>query len=166
MKIMQNLRSIIILEVKLLDIFKDLGLSILILRLIGGPQAVSDFPSKFGSVVVISMFASIFIPMLISSLHLAVNNFDMFISKRNIKVSMNSKLRTWLVTALIFLLSPLHPVFLETLYLQTAEEAREMARYYNIEAVQKKLLCRKIKKQLANFMWIELGTGCPKKNDT
>ena len=143
---------------KFLDIFKDLGLSILMLRLIGGPQAISDFPANFGSVVVISMLASIFIPMIISSLHLALNNFDMFLPKRNIKESMNSKLRTCLVTALIFLLSPLHPVFLETLYLQTAEEAREMARCYNIEVVQKRLQCRKIKRQLANFMWIELGS--------
>ena len=61
------------------------------------------------------------------------------------------------MTALFFLLSPIDPVFLETLYLQTAKEAREMARCYNIEAVQKKLQCRKIKIQLANFMWIELG---------
>ena len=62
------------------------------------------------------------------------------------------------MTALLLLLSPLHPVFLETLYLQTAEEAREMARIYKIEVVQKKIMCRKIKKQLANFMWIELGS--------
>ena len=33
-----------------------------------------------------------------------------------------------------------------------------MARCYNIEVVQKKLQCRKIKRQLANFMWIELGS--------
>ena len=61
------------------------------------------------------------------------------------------------MTALLLLLSPLHPVFLETLFLQTAEEAREMAISCNIEAVKKKLECRKIKMQLANFMWIELG---------
>ena len=158
MKIKENMSAIISVEVKFLDIFKDLGISILMLKLIGGPQAISDFPTNFGSVIVICMFASIFIPMLISSLHLAANNFDMFLPKRNVKASKYSKLRICLVTALLFLLSPLHPVFLETLYLQTAEEAREMARCYKTEVVQKKLQCRKIKKQLANFMWIELGS--------
>ena len=66
-------------------------------------------------------------------------------------------LRKCLITALLFLLAPLDFVFLETLYLQTVEEARELARCYNIEVVQKKLESRKIMMQMVNFAWIILG---------
>ena len=103
------------------------------------------------------MFASIFIPMLTGTLHLAVNNFDMYLPKRISKASENSMLRKCLITALLFLLAPLDFVFLETLYLQTTEEARELARCYNIEVVKKKLESRKIRMQMVNFAWIELG---------
>ena len=36
-------------------------------------------------------------------------------------------------------------------------EARELTQNYNIEAAKKIHLCRNIKKQLANFVQIELG---------
>ena len=73
--------------------------SILMLKLIGGPKAIINLPTNFGSVIVLSMFVSIIIPILVSSLHLAVNNFDMFSPKTS------SKLTTCLITSALFLLS-------------------------------------------------------------
>ena len=55
------------------------------------------------------------------------------------------------------MLSPFQPVFLETHYIQTEEEAEALTQNYNNEAVEKKQYCRKIKKQLINFVKIELG---------
>ena len=57
----------------------------------------------------------------------------------------------------MFLLSPFLPVFLETHYIKTEEEAEALAKSYNNEAVEKKQYCRKIKKQSINFVKIELG---------
>merc|ERR1711911_229387 len=49
---------------------KDLGLTFLMLDLIGGIQALVDLPNNFGSVIVGAMLGPIFIPMLLSSVHL------------------------------------------------------------------------------------------------
>ena len=152
--LMKNLAAITKIEIKYIDIIKDLGLSILILNLIGGPLTIIEFPTNFGSAVVICMFASIFIPMLISCLHLAVNNFDMFLPMIKSKTS---KIRTVIRVSLMFLFSPFQPVFLETHYIKTEEEAEALAKSYNYEAVEKNKYCRKIKKQLINFVKIELG---------
>ena len=152
---LENFFTIVKMELKFLDIIKDLGLSFLMLGLIGGPKAIMDLPNNFGSVIVMVMFASIFIPMLCSSLHLAVNNFNMFLPENSSK---NSKIRRCLKTAILFLVSPIVPVFLETHYLKCSEEARKLAQEYNIKAIQKKQECRKIKRQLISFHRIELGT--------
>ena len=67
-KIKNNIFAIVNIEIKFIDIFKDLGLTLLMLQLVGGAQAIINLPTNFGSVLVMSMFWSIFIPMLISSL--------------------------------------------------------------------------------------------------
>ena len=79
-----------------------------------------------------------------------MNNFALFLTKSNGKP-------TVLMLCLLFLLSPLQPVFLEIKFLELADEARRLAQNYNIETIQKKLQCRQIKKQLVNFIRIELG---------
>ena len=63
-KMMKNLAAITKIELKYIDVFKDLGLSILMLNLIGGPRTIIKFPATFCSAVVICMFASIFIQVL------------------------------------------------------------------------------------------------------
>ena len=156
-KIKENILAFINIEMKYLDIFKDLGLTILILQLIGGPQAIIDLPTNFGSVIVISMLGSIFIPMLLSSLNLLVHNLEMFLPKKDGKFTKLDVMKAYLKAALFFLLSPLHPVFLGTLHLELADEARVLAENYNVKAVQKNHQCRIIKKQLIKFVRIELG---------
>ena len=153
-KMIKNLTAVIKIELKYSDIFKDLGLSILMLDLIGGPHTIIIFPTTFGSAVVICMFTSIFIPMLISCLHLAMNNFAMILPIINSKTF---KIPKALKVFLMFLLFPFQPVFLETHYIETEEEADALAKNYHKEAVEKKQYCRKIKKQFINFVKIELG---------
>ena len=103
------------------------------------------------------MFLSILLPMLLSSLHLAVNNFSMFYDQSNKTIS---KVRKYLLMTLLFILSPINPVILESRLLDTAEEARKLAQNYNILAVQKKTKSRQIKKQITRFGRIELGRYC------
>ena len=97
---------------------------------------------------------SILLPMMLSSLHLAVNNFNMFYDASSKSIS---TLRRCLVTTLLFLLSPIIPVILESRFLDTAKEARKLAQNYNMEAVQEKNQCRKIREQILRFIKIELG---------
>ena len=155
-KIIQNISGLIKIEVKSIDMIKDFALTILMLRLVGGIPAIIDLPTTFGSVIVVVMFSSIIIPMLISSLHLAVNNFYMSLPLPH-STSNPSKIRKCLQTALLFILSPFQPVLLETHFLQTSEDARELAQRYNIDAIKKKQQSRAIKKQLIKFGRIELG---------
>ena len=153
-RIIQNTATLVKIEVMFADIIKDLGLTILMLGLIGGPRAIIDLPTNFGSAIVGVMFASIFLPMMLCSLHLAVNNFNMFYDASSKSFS---AVRRCLMTMLLFLLSPIIPVILESRYIDEAEKARKLAQNFNREAVQKKSWCREIKKQIFRFKKRELG---------
>ena len=155
--ILENFVAIVKIELKLFDLVKDLGLSILMLGLVGGFRAIIDLPTNFGPVMVLTMFGSIFIPIMVSTLHLGWNNFNMFLPEMRVDQS-SSKLKKFLKTALLFLLSPVLPMILETHFLQTSEEARELSQNYNKAAVFKKQNCRNIRKQQIIFGRIELGT--------
>ena len=58
------------------DLFKDLFLGVSILLLMGGIPALIFFPAKMTSVVVICIFATIIIPMLLSSVILAIERIQ------------------------------------------------------------------------------------------
>ena len=156
--ILENFVAIVKIELKLFDLVKDLGLSILMLNLVGGFRAIIDLPTNFGPVMVLTMFGSIFIPIMVSTLHLGWNNFNMFLPEIKVdQSSSSSKIKKFLKTALLFLLSPVLPMILETHFLQTSEEARELSQNYNKAAVLKKQNCRNIRKQQIIFGRIELG---------
>ena len=137
-----------------LDIIKDIGLTIFTLLLYGGPNALFDLPNSYEAAIIIRMFASIFIPLLISSPHLTINNLEIFLSEKYLRLQ---KMKMFLITASLFLFSPFLPVILQNYFLEKAVEAAGMARNYNIKAVEKKNECQKIKKQLVSIVWIELG---------
>ena len=68
-------------------------------------------------------------------------------------------MRRFLMTGLFYLLSPFHPIFLDTLQHHKMEKARKLAQQYNMKAVQMMRKCRSIKKQLVTFIKIELGSN-------
>ena len=78
-RIIRSSLAIINVEIMSLDIIKDIGLTIFTLLLYGGPNALFDLPNSYGAAIIISMFASIFIPLLISSPHLTINNLEIFL---------------------------------------------------------------------------------------
>ena len=131
---------------------KDLGLSFLMLELIEGTQAMVDLPTNFGSVIVSVMLTSIFVPMILSSVHL-MNSAEII---DNIMKS-SSKLKRFLKMGMFFLMSPFHPIILDTLSHKKLEEARTLAEQYNIQATQKMEQYRTLKRQLVTFIKIELG---------
>ena len=145
---------IIKIQFKYLDIFKDLGLTIVMFELNGGINAILDLPTNFGSVIVMTMGLSILLPMVLSSIHLWVNNWNMLIDAKQSKVT---KIRKYLINPFKIISFPFHPVFLENLYIKIEEQARLMAQKSDIRAVQLKNQCRKIRMQLASLFRIELG---------
>ena len=120
----------------------------------GGINAILDLRTNFGSVIVMTMGLSILLPMLLSSIHLGVNNWNMLVDAQQSKVT---KIRKYLITPFKIIFFPFHPVFLENLYIKTEEQARMMAQKSDIRAVQLKYQCRKIRMQLASLFRIELG---------
>ena len=58
---------------KFIDLIKDLALSIVMLEAVGGFQSVWAFKTNFSSIIIITMFSSILIPLFMSTLHLIVN---------------------------------------------------------------------------------------------
>ena len=155
-RILSNTFVLIKIESKYIDLYKDLGLSFLMLDLIGGPQAIIDLPTNFGSVIVDVMFASIFLPMLLSTLHFT-NSKGFAVTQYTQKGS--TKMRRFLKAGLFYLMSPFHPILLDTLHHHKMEKARKLAQQYNMKAVQMMSKCRSIKKQLVTFIKIELGSN-------
>ena len=153
-KLISNITAVITIEFKFIDLYKDLGLSVLMLILIGGPQAIIDNPTFFSSAIVIAMFTSVFLPITISSIHLMVNNRHMLMRFVNLGTS---RLKRIMIAAVLFLLAPFHPVLLDYLYLVTSEEARTLIQNYDPIALQLMQECRRIQVQNANILKIELG---------
>ena len=153
-KFMSNIMALITIEIKFIDLYKDVALSILVLKLVGGPQAIIDHPTNFSSAIIMAMFTSILLPIAISTIHLMVNNPHMLMRFVNLGTS---KVRRILIAALLFLLTPFHPVLLDYLHLVTSEEARILIQNYDPAALKLMQECRKIQIQNANLLKIELG---------
>ena len=153
-KLIANIIAAATIEFKFLDLYKDLGLSILMLKLVGGPQALVDNPTYFSTAMVMAMFVSVCLPIVTSSIHLLVNSRHMLMRFVNLGTS---RLRRVLIGALLVLFAPFHPVLLDYLHLVTSEEARTLIQNYDPVALQLMQECRRIQIQNANLLKIELG---------
>ena len=89
-------------------------MAILMLKLVGGLQAILDNPTFFASGVVIAMFTSVLLPIVISSIHLMANSRHMLMNFVNLGTS---RLKRVMIGALLVLLAPFHPVLLDYLHL-------------------------------------------------
>ena len=138
------------------DFFKDTYLLYTIILAVGGVKAVFVSPQLFTSVIVWSLFLSITIPLFLSTLDLAINNPTM-IYMRTEKVVSRSLLSLMRLGVLVC--SILNPIFLISLYESTQKSLRLKAeRAVEDEKVAKLLkIARKIKKQYASFLRIDLG---------
>ncbi len=149
-RIISTIITLVKIELKYIDMFKDIGITFLMLDLIGGTQALVDLPTNFGSVIVMFMLASIIIPTILSALNFT-NSGDYFLAG-------SSKLKRILNASRFYLTSPLQPAILEAVQYQNKEKARRWAQDYNKRANTEIKECRLLKKQLVAFIKIELGT--------
>ena len=79
----------------------------LMLQAVGGFQSVLDFPMNFSSVIIITMFMSVLIPLFLSTLHLIVNRTKI-IDEENF-----SKTRKYVTIILCSIASFLNPIILD-----------------------------------------------------
>ena len=108
--------------------------------------------SNFSSAVVIIMFCSVLVPLMLSSLHLAVNNPLMIWRLRN-KGSQRLSISIKILTFLCFWLNPI----LLTNVLENAKEATiYFGKHFDYGVIRSLERYREIKLQLIEFLRIEL----------
>ena len=138
---------------KYLDQFKDTALTFWILGLVGGFQSIIDLKTNFTSVIILIMASSIIIPLLLSSIHLVVNNLNLM-RKFYGRVGSTS---TFAKTVFCILYAPITPILITNSLESATESTRKLIRFYDhgIENALRK--CMKMKIQLLKFLKIELG---------
>ena len=143
--------GIIKIVAKFIDLIKDVALSIVMLQAVGGFQSVWDFKTNFSSVIIITMFSSVLIPLFLSTLHLTVNRRTI-IDEENF-----SRARKYVTIMLCFIASFLNPIILDAYYHELKEDIRKLTQNYNIRAMPILRKCRNIKNQTVTFHKTELG---------
>ena len=104
--------------------------------------------------IVMAMALSITLPLVLSSIHLAVNNPGMIINSTN---ENENKLKTFLLILLCFICTPISPIILTSYYQNCKEKARKLAKLNNPNAVDVIEQSRMMKTQVVEFMKLELG---------
>ena len=150
-----NVRKMLTMEFYYADLIKDTFLTLSILKIIGGPATIWNFPTKFTSIIVTLMAATILFPLILSGLHLALSAPKTIFKTTSIKGAAN-KLKLQVV---ILLSSILCPFLLQDAYESSKENLRKLAKKKsNIKLINEQLsLTRNLKTQFVEFMRIELG---------
>ena len=111
------------------DVAKDTFLFFTILNINGGIKQIFEFPTKFTSLIIIFFGSSIIFPLLISSIHLAKNNYQMIYSGS--KLSKMTKTKICFLKIGVILLSIFNPIILKEQYENVKEKTRLEAKKLN-----------------------------------
>ena len=110
-------KRIIQLYSSVLDFLKDIVLAATITNIAGGPSALMEAPTSFVTVVVLCQVTTILVPVILSTMHLAISHPNMIFSlKKNPP--------RWIMRIVCLLLS----IFNQILLIISFEKARENAR--------------------------------------
>ena len=136
----------------IVDLYKDIFILVTMITMSGGPQAVLMFPTKFSSVVIICSGLTIIIPLMISCIHLAINNPGIVFNCYGTK----NQLKTFAMRIGVILLSVLNPILIINAYESISEKTRKMAKSHdpNLSSTLQKY--RTVRRQHADFVRIEL----------
>ena len=139
-----------------IDISKDLLITFTLLFLIGGLQTLIEFPTVFTSAVVISLLASIFVPLFLSSLQLARHNPDMIFGENFYKLP---RWKQNLGKLGIVLMCLINPALLVLAYESNQEKLRFQSltkeSYEEVEKIIKR--GEEIQRQYVRYIRTELG---------
>ena len=123
----------------------------MMLQAVGGFQSILDFKTNFSSIIVITMFSSVLIPIFFSTLHLIVNR------RKIINEESFSRTRKYVTIMLCFIASFLNPIILDAYYHELKEDIRKLTQNHDIRAMTILRKCRNIKNQIVTFHKTELG---------
>ena len=136
----------------IVDLYKDIFILVTMITIAGGPQAVLMFSTKFSSVVVICSALTIIIPLMISCLHLAINNPGIVFNS----YGKPSHLKTFAMRIGVILLSVLNPILIINAYESLREKTREQAKSRDQNFLSTLQKFRIVRRQHADFVRIEL----------
>ena len=154
-ELLNIIKRLVKIELQYLDIMKDSFLAYSLYQIVGGNQAIWDFPTEFSIVVVLCLAASVVLPVVFATLHLIVYNPYIFFTTPS-----NQEASVWrraLMTLVFLLLSVLNPIFLVNSYERFKEKTRKMAKTMDKNTMQQMKATRAIKDQWTAFVRIELG---------
>ena len=151
-QLISTVQSVIKIESSVLDLFKDLFLATSILFTIGGPVSVWLFPTNFSSIVAMIAFATVIIPLVLSSLMLMITDpwaIVTFDNKRNVPRPV--------MTLLCFLLFGITPILLLNSFKAIKEEAQRTAKKNKKTMSQIFKDYRAVKRIFVELLKVELG---------
>ena len=134
------------------DFLKDILLAATITNIAGGPKALIQFPTNFVTVVVLSQVVTILVPILLSTIHLAINHPNMIFN-------LKKKPPKWIMKAACLLLAVLNQILLIISYERAMEDARRKAKKNHKSQNLRQIFeeCRSIKSTYVEHRNIELG---------
>ena len=136
------------------DIFKDIYLLSILLKINGGPRTLYDFPWKFSSIIIMCMATTIVGPLFISSIQLAISNPGLvFNSRRKDKWSVS------LMRVGVIFTSFVNPIFLNIAHENIQEEIRKYSQTSDLSEKLIKMVNKKkeIKEKLSRLLKVDLG---------
>ena len=141
-----------------IDVTKDLALTCSILFLVGGPASIAQVPFYFTSIVVMYFFCSIFIPLIISSIHLAFSCPGMIFGKFKSEERKFTFYKKAKYCVYCLICTPFNAILLENQH----EKLKQQEEYFT-EKKDKKLAQvlkkrKKVIKAIVKFQKIELAT--------
>ena len=156
MVLKSTITKLVKMKLEYLDIHKDSFLAFSLYKIIGGYEALKYFPLNFSIIVVLCFFASVVVPILFATLHLATHNpymiFYMIPSEAK-----KSRFTKSVMTVSCCLLSFLNPILLVSAYEGAKERARNLAETLDASLSHQMVKLKCIKSQWATFIKIELG---------
>ncbi len=142
------------IELQFLDVVKDTFLTYSLYKIVGGHQAILDFPTEFSVVVVLCLAASVVVPVVFATLHLVVHNPFLIVTTSD---NQQTGWRRAAMTLVCCCLSFLNPIVLVNNYERAKEKTRKMAKAMDKNTTQQMKKTKEIKEQWTSFVRIEHG---------
>ena len=152
--LLNTIMRLVKIELQYLDVVKDSFLTYSLYKIVGGHQAIWDFPTEFSIVVVLCLAASVVVPVVFATLHLVVHNPFLIVTTSD---KQQTGWRRAAMTLVCFFLSLLNPILLVNNYERAKEKTRKMARAMDKNTVQQIKKTKEIKEQWTSFVRIEHG---------
>ena len=152
--LLNTIMRLVKIELQYLDLVKDSFLTYSLYQIVGGHQAIWDFPTEFSTVVVLCLAATVVIPVMFATLHLVINNPFLIVTTSDKK---QTGWRRAIMTLVCCCLSVLNPMLLVNNYEGAKEKTRKMAKAMDKNTIEQLKKTEEIKEQWYSFLRIEHG---------